>query len=335
MTKTNGPMLNRRGFVAAAGGAAMGLGLAGTASAQPTRDFSAVEAALAAIPALDGNTSYLIRGGGDVPWQAEHRAQETLFVGSAVKTFILTRYLKDVEEGRLSLTEPVAIDDGVRSLSSPVYLGMTGRAPARSILEAMITHSDNTATDAALAMVGVDRVRAFIAEAGLTSVRVPTSTRQMFSYLAGAEPGVDMGWPGMLQIADDEDFGEIRSAINDEETFLGSAADFVSYYERAVAGEFFEEAASLTEFLRIQSMADAISFAVPRHHAAYAKGGSIEWNNFNALCLPGQMRVTPDIPVTFCFTLNWDGGTDTIGPMSAALVSAIAGALGELVTALS
>ena len=53
----------------------------------------------------------------------------------------------------------------------------------------MIAHSDNTATDIALAKVGPAKVRALIAEAGLTATQIPDSTRRLFSYIAGAPEG--------------------------------------------------------------------------------------------------------------------------------------------------
>ena len=45
-------------------------------------------------------------------------------------------------------------------------------------VEAMILHSDNTGTDMSMKLVGVDKVRAFIASAGLTNTLIPESTRR-------------------------------------------------------------------------------------------------------------------------------------------------------------
>jgi len=47
----------------------------------------------------------------------------------------------------------------------------------------MIAYSDNTATDLATRTVGADRVRALIAQLGLSAIRIPDSTRIFFSYL--------------------------------------------------------------------------------------------------------------------------------------------------------
>jgi beta-lactamase class A len=59
----------------------------------------------------------------DGAWSATHQQDDRLFVGSAVKTFILTKYLQDVEEGLLSEDDQLAIDD---SVPSPVFLNLTG-----------------------------------------------------------------------------------------------------------------------------------------------------------------------------------------------------------------
>jgi beta-lactamase class A len=230
-----------------------------------------------------------------------------MFVGSAIKTFILARFLKDVEEGRLTEDAQVPIDDRVRSLSSQTFLKLTGSVPARIVLEAMIAHSDNTATDAAMALVGHQRVRAFIAAAGLGATAIPRSTRMLFSYLAGAPAGKDLGWAGVQQAMRGRLVGKPRAPINDVETMVSTAEDFVSYYQRALAGKFFDRPETLREFKRIQAMGGAIARVVPPDILAYAKGGSIEWQDFYAPCLPGQMILRSGEAVTFCFTLNWTG----------------------------
>ena len=101
--------------------------------------------------------------------------------------------------GRLTEDQQVKVDDAVRSLSSSVFLNLTGTTQARSALEAMIAHSDNTATDITLAAAGPAQVRALIAEAGLKQTQIPELTRRLFSYIAGAPEGVDLGWDGVLR----------------------------------------------------------------------------------------------------------------------------------------
>jgi beta-lactamase class A len=136
----------------------------------------------------------------------------------------------------------------------------------------MIAHSDNTATDIALAKVGADQVRALIAQADLRSGRIPDSTRIFASYPVGAPPGVDLGWPGILEVFRNSP-GPLRPPLNDVRTLASTARDLVSWCEQALQGAFFSKRATLTEFKRIQATAVQIPLAVPPVTPAYVKGG--------------------------------------------------------------
>jgi len=241
------------------------------------------------------------------PWRVTFKPDEPLFCGSCFKTFVLATYLQEVEAGRLNESEQLTVDDSVRSPSSSVFEKLTGTTQARSVLEAMITHSDNTGTDVAMKRVGVDRVRKFVSDAGLTKARIPDSTRRFFSYVAGAPQGEDMGWKAIeaLLDKDDADTSKYRPALNDVETMAVPASEFVTYYKRALSGGFFQKPETLTEFKRIQAMADAIALVVPADTLAYMKGGSIDWNGFHCMAVAGQMIVR-STPVTFALTLNWN-----------------------------
>jgi beta-lactamase class A len=168
------------------------------ASAGPARVRAAVDR-FARLPAT--NSGLVVAEHSSTPWQVAHDPRARLFVGSAIKTFILAQFLRDVEAGRLSEDSQLKIDDAVRSLSSPVFLHLTGTTSARIVLEAMIAHSDNTATDVALAATGPAQVRALISRAGLKQTQIPHSTRRLFSYLAGAAEGADLGWEEMQRVA--------------------------------------------------------------------------------------------------------------------------------------
>ncbi|MBR0667626.1 serine hydrolase [Roseomonas hellenica] len=310
-------------FTAAALAAGTRRGAAQVAEGAPP----GLEEAHRRLAALPDTISYLLQvddprgawGGGIAPGRP-------LFVGSAFKTFVLAAYLRGVEAGRLSLDEQLAIDDSVRSLSSPVSHHLTGTMPARSVLEAMIAHSDNTATDAAMRKVGAATVRALVEEAGLRQTRIPTSTRRLFSWLAGAPAGTDLDWAGMQAMVAGRTPITPRPAVNDGESILSSAADLVAWYRPALSGGFFTRPETLTEFKRIQAMADAMSMIAPADTAAYGKGGSIEWDGFNCLCAAGQI-VVRGVPATFCFTRNWNGPPESVAPATAALLVACRGML--------
>ncbi|WP_027135702.1 serine hydrolase [Geminicoccus roseus] len=325
------------GVALAAGGITAGDMLTSGSAAAALTDHPGILAGLRQFLELPGGKSYQIDVGdhGKI-FRTSYKGSQVRFVGSAVKTFILLKYLQDVEEGRLDESAQITIDDSVRSLSSTVMVNMTGTTTARSVLEAMISHSDNTATDAALAQVGPDRVRAMIRSIGLRNTVIPDSTRRLFSYLAGAPAGVDKGWKGMELIEAGQLFGEPRDPINPVESMLSTCNEFVSYYTKALKGRYFQQATTLTEFKRIQAMADAIALVVPPDLAAYAKGGSIDWNNFHALCVPGQMilpparRGQPKTPVTFCFVVNWEGPDSTIPAVMEKFAGSIQKTLAEV-----
>lgn len=270
----------------------------------------------------------------NAPWSAAANPDQQLFVGSAVKTFVLAQALIDTSVQRNGLTEDTQQDvsDAVRSPGSPVFLNLNGTVSLRSALEAMISHSDNTATDIGFAAVTAARVRQLIAQAGLANTAIPDSTRLLFSYLAGAPYGTDLGWSG-LEALNDADLPNARPAINSQESMLSTATDMVNWYRQALAGAYFSSPDTLVEFKRIQAMASAISVVVPDGIAAYAKGGSIDWEGFHAISFPGQM-VVDQIPVTFCFTYNWTGTETSTGAPFTAFAQAASKVLQATVTAL-
>jgi beta-lactamase class A len=261
-------------------------------------------------------------------WSEAHDPDRRLFVGSAVKTFILAAFLREVEAGRLSENRQLAIDDGVRSLVSPVFLNLSGTTEARAVLEAMIAHSDNTATDATLAAVRPDRVRSLIKDAGLQATQIPDSTRRLFSYIAGAPEGVDLGWEAMRRRAETDSSGDTRPALNDHQTMASTATELVRWYRRVLRGEFFRDGASLLEFKRISAMADSLPHVLPPNMVGFGKGGSIDWDGFHCLSLAGQMIVA-DVPVTFSFTINWRGPNEGLATVFRSYKAAVADVLRE------
>lgn len=322
--------MHRRQFLAASGLAAAALSRPVTvlAAEQQAGGEQIAKGLLDAFVALPGTRSAQVdidgpRGLRRLAYQPD----SPLFCGSCFKTFVLTTYLQGVEAGILTESEQLPIDDSIRSVGGGVFEFLTGTASARTVLEAMIAHSDNTATDAAMLRVGVDKVRAFTQSAGLTAARIPDSTRRFFSYLAGYPAGADMGWAGLQAMQAGKPGGPLRPAINDQQTMVCPASQFVAYYKRALAGAFFRKQATLVEFKRIQAMADAIALVVPADTPAYAKGGSISWDGFYCLAVAGQMIVGAT-PVTFCLTLNWTDRDGSEAKVTQAYQQAAAEVLG-------
>lgn len=275
----------------------------------------------------------------DEVWTAEVKADKRMFVGSAVKTYILGEFLRqDLPEEELA-----RIDDSVRSISSSVFgdgirgdkpdpdVKLEGLTPFRTVLEAMIAHSDNTATDAALAAIGADKVREMIADLGLSSVKIAESTRRLFTFLASGQDR-DVDWETLQAYVLNPP--NAKNAINGTQSMLASASDMVRWYQTALLDPSFFDPAQLTEFKRISGMADALSRVVPSNIAAYGKGGSITWNGFSCINVSGQMVAPtgdakqPWMPVTFSFTVNWDrDDRKTFNDVGAVLVRGLRGIL--------
>lgn len=288
-----------------------------------------VEALVRRFAALPGETAVLLDASGPKGRiRVAHRDTAPIFVGSCLKTFILGAWLQEVEAGRLQLDEQLAVDDSLRSLVSPVLGGLTGTASAQVALEAMITHSDNTATDIALHRVGAARVRRLIAEMGLTQTRLCESTRIMFSTLAGAPPGTDLGWAG-VQAALEHPPGPKRTPNNPYQTMVSTAAELCAWYERALSGGVFAEASSLAEFQRISAMANAMPLVAPPHVMAYGKGGSIDWDGNQALAVAGQMVDGP-VRATFFWGANWPGPGSSAGAVIETLRATLTPALARV-----
>lgn len=276
---------------------------------------AAVRAFAALQPGQDGRASCVIladaqrpgRGVDTAPlWRAAHEPDASLFVGSAVKTLILAAFLRQEEAGKLSSKGAAIIDDTVRSLSSPVFLHLTGRTPYVSVLEAMIAHSDNTATDVALAAATPAAVRQLIKSAGLKRTRIPDSTRALFNWLGGGDAGVDPGWRGLQAMAFNLPGSVARSLPGDGPSMQSTAAELVAWHRAALAGQHFSRPETLVTYKRIMAMADALAVAVPPDMAAWGKGGSIDWQDFHCRAFAGQM-LAPSGPVTFSFIQNWRG----------------------------
>jgi beta-lactamase class A len=259
----------------------------------------------------------LVPSAGRLPaWSMEWDPDLPLFVASAVKAFVLAEYLRQVEAGTATLEEHLPVDDRIWSLISPVLMddlpnnGVTGIISARVALEAMIAHSDNTGTDMALQRVGADNVRAFIASIGLRNSRIPDSTRQFFGYVAGSPNWQHLTWRELIDALMNQPPTTPR-LLNDVVSLASTANDFVSFYSRALQGEFFQREASLRTFRHILTM-EVGSEAFPLGLTGFSKGGSMEFRQQYALSLAGGVFIPRGRWAYFSIACNWvdgEGGT--------------------------
>jgi beta-lactamase class A len=241
-------------------------------------------------------------------------ASEKMFVGSAIKTFALCEALRHVDSPNIIEkigTNPahpervvsLPLNESVWNVDSESFNppNLSGKVTERTALEAMICHSDNTATDMIFKHVGPNNIRKFIRSAGLHNTLVPESTRSFFGYLLGAKDYKHYTWNQLTHSSG----VFVKPPLNNTQTLASSADDLVSYYSRALRGRFFKHEQTLSLFREILAMGDVIwLLPVPLGVSAFAKGGSIDTPGFHAVCAPGGM-LFDDRWVYFSFIINW------------------------------
>jgi beta-lactamase class A len=272
-------------------------------------------------------------------WSAAADADRELVIASAFKTFVLAEYLRQAEATLdpmaptplaiqlvEQLQEELVLDEAVFTLGSPILNppNLTGKVTARTVLQAMILESDDTAADMALQRVGPDRVRELIASLGLDQTRIPDSTRQYVGYVFGDPDWRNLTWAKLLPLVNDTPYPP-RFALNDEITMASSADDLVAFYARALTGEIFRYNETLTAFRTILSLQDEIAQIFPLGVNSFVKGGSLDAFSDHVLSAAGGMYAAQRW-VYFAVILNWNdteaGTVGSVGPTFVAVMHA-------------
>lgn len=239
---------------------------------------------------------------------AQLHANERFFSASANKAYILCERLRQLDSPDVQeklVTHEINLDQNVWSIGSPVFNppNLTGIISEETAMEAMISHSDNTATDMILREAGAEKVRKFIAATGLKRTMIPDSTRALAGYLFGAPDYKTITWEELLSWLGDS---FVHPALNDVETFASSADDFVSFYARALQGRFFRDPQTLRQFRRILLLGDITDLVqFPIGMSVFGKAGYFDSEGQHARCIAGGLYF-PDRWVYFATILNWD-----------------------------
>ena len=327
------------GSAAAAAVGATSLGHAASASSDSGSSYSKVAAEIVGLfKPLPGRKAVKILS------PATHNRREfvaelnpalPLFCGSSFKAYVLCQAFRQIESTQSDPTKTLLeLGKSVWSLDSSVFNPphLAGLVSERTTLEAMISHSDNTATDMALKHVVADKVRSFIADAGLDDTRIPNSTRQFMGYIFGASNWETVSYDEVVALANST-APLAHHPINDVQTMVSTANDYVSFYSRALQGKFFQSAAMLAPFRAILMIADAVPRAIPLGATGFGKGGSIDADGFHALCFAGGMYF-PDRWVYFTTMINWENDAESDRATTEAYAAATAQAFARVQEAL-
>jgi beta-lactamase class A len=301
-----------RKTVAAAGNRAVAAKPASARSLKP-------EQIVKLFAGLPGDVAFKIlapRARSKVPFVAELNSSRMLFVASAIKTFVLCEALRQADSATIDDDlehVPITLDSTIWSPGSLTFdpPKVTGVVSERTAAEAMITRSDNTATDMMFKVAGVDKIRKFIASAGLKSTLVPESTRAFAAYLFGSDKYKTISWEELQTLIGNSGGKVVRPFLNKVQTLASSPDDLVSYYSRALQGAFFRNSETLNEFRRILTLCDFIYLVpLPLGASAYTKSGNADTTGFHARSIAGGMLFGSQW-VYFAFVLNWYAQTDT------------------------
>jgi beta-lactamase class A len=261
-----------------------------------------------------------------------------LFCGSSFKAFVLCEALRQIDSpgvsAKLASTQ-LQLDKTVWSPSSSVFNPphLAGAVSERTTLEAMISHSDNTATDMILKHIGAGNVRDFLSQIGLKNSAIPNSTREFFGYIFGKANWKTITWEEMETMLAGPG-GLAHPVINTTQTMASTPDDFVSFYSRALQGDFFKHPETLAQFRAILRIADAIPQAVPLGVSAFMKGGSIDANPSHALCLAGDMFLAGRWAYVATM-INWEKAGDSDPETVAAFIATVKKAYESLVEGVS
>ena len=296
--------------------------------------------ALKGLPGQKGIMFWAPPDAGRPAWSVELNPDDRFFIASVFKGFVLAECLRLEEEsldpqsdtplaGQLAarLSQQLSLDEAVFSLSAPVLNSphLTGQVTLRTALEAMISHSDNTATDIVLRHVGPERVQAFIDTIGLRQSQIPASTRQFFGYIMGVPDWQSTTWD---QLQSPDPAATLQPILNDTITMASTANELVSFYARALPGEFFQYRETLEVFRSILAIGDAVLLSMPLGVSGFGKGGSIDFDGSHVLTFAGGVYV-PDRWVYFAMLLNW---TESEGGLSTEVLGSYIGAARAILT---
>jgi beta-lactamase class A len=234
---------------------------------------------------------------------------QRVFVASAFKCYVLAACLKALDAPNIVSqlkSNELTLNDSIWSLGSDMLNppDLTGLISERTAAEAMIMHSDNTATDMIMKATGVDYIRQVIAGLGLTHTQIPDSTRSFGAYLFGLPNYKTASYAEVLAAAQ-SGTPVTNPFLNDVETLASSASDLVSLYSHTLQGDFFANAETLNEYRRILSLADGVFEAVPFGTRGFAKTGYSDFPGFHARSNAGAVTFDGKW-IYFASIINWD-----------------------------
>ncbi len=210
--------------------------------------------------------------------ETEHQADAPMEAGSAFKAIVAAECCRQVERGDHAWSDPLVIRPGDRvPASSATDQWPDGATIALDeAVRAMVTASDNTATDLVIGRIGHEAVVRLTGELGLRDMRVPASVKELY-----AEP-------------EDEHIAAFTTTMRDLRTF----------YDIAFREELFLEPATHRRFLAfLRGEDEEQGTPWPNEVTCYRKSGSLENEHLLAQAIAGAFTREGAV-ATWAFAIN-------------------------------
>jgi beta-lactamase class A len=223
-----------------------------------------------------------------------YKADEKFPMASVYKLAIMVQIFREVDAGRLSLTDRVELGESDKRLGSGLLMYMTpGLKPTlHDLLTMMITVSDNEATDKLFSMAGAKNVNAMLATLGVKDVRVDRPTSELIQdWLALGDPAFRKVSVAQM-VADPNIFDSIghEQMEKSNKLFVDDPRDHASPrgITELLIKIFRNEAASqkscqdMLEMLKLQQLNDRLPRYLPENVVVAHKTGEIGYTRNDA-----------------------------------------------------
>jgi beta-lactamase class A len=252
------------------------------------------------FPGAIGIYARNIETGAEVSYKADDRFP----MASVYKIPIMVQVFREVDAGRLNLTDRIELTEADKRLGSGLLLYMTpGLKPTlHDLLTMMIVVSDNTATDKLLGLVGPKNVNDMLAALAIRDVRVDRPTSDIIAdWLAFGDPNIRKLTLAQM-VSDPSFFASFthEQMEKSDKLFLDDPRDHAS--PRGIATLlvkiFRNEAASekscrdMLEILKLQQYNDSIPRYLPEGTVVAHKTGEIGYTrNDAAIIYEGNQHI--------------------------------------------
>ncbi len=252
------------------------------------------------FPGTIGVYARNIETGGEITYKSDERFP----MASVYKIPIMVQVFREVDAGRLNLTDRMELTEADKRLGSGLFSYMTpGLKPTlHDLLTMMIVVSDNTATDKLLGIVGAQNVQAMLGTLGIKDVRVDRPTSDIIAdWLAYGDPGYRkltlaqmVSNPGVFGSFTREQMEKSDKLFvedpRDHASPRGIAELLVKILRNEAASE--KSCRDMLEILKLQQFNDSIPYLLPEGTVVAHKTGEIGYTrNDAAIIYEGDQHI--------------------------------------------